>query len=68
MAPFILISFLQLGVWPTRSHLVNRFANVMKLSVVNTDTGVRELFIANVADLLQFLVNGLDMLVKVGPG
>ena len=48
--------------------MVNRFANVMKLSVVNTDTGVRELFIANVADLLQFLVNGLDMLVKVGPG
>merc|ERR1719436_231860 len=65
---FILVILLQLRVWPTRSYFIDRFANVMKLSFMNTDASVRELFIANIADLLQFLVNGLDMFVEVCPG
>ena len=85
----LLVSLPQLQIGPTRSHLINWLANVVNLSLVNTegkrisvkvllprnisaryqpDAGVGHLFIADIAGLLQFLVDTLDVLVQVRDG
>ena len=56
----------QFQIRASRCYIVNGLANIVNFSLVHRDGGVGHLLVADVACLLQFLVDTLDVFVQVG--